>query len=652
MESNHIEENNNLKTTTDMDLTKAFNRPPLARATSGGINVFSETGVLNPNDPMSPRFSLRRASTTRLKTGLGADKKTARQSQLIHSLDLKETVSDPVPNSSEPMNFKTLSEEPEAIYSNFSESNDIRRGAFVHFNRLFLSIETECKKVSYKGECSQESLINLFCTTFPQLSNFPQLPQIYIKDPILNVFYELEDFGEVVEGSILKLHLEHSNNEIYSKLDSGFSILTMEIHDLRKLMKEKNQMDVINQKRNSLTSRVVEAFKKNSAQESKPSTLSNETSSSAQGLNSKESEAMAEEIKLLKRELTTLRQTHNDFKKEAQEIIDNLTLMTTNLNKQLAEEPNSVRKLILAGKTRIEKNEGSLNDRMEELQTDLENFRLDLVKRKCKPSVQRMNHASKELESLRSELLVEQEFIATVKPTWKKTWEEELQNIVKEQMILKEYDAFIQDLCEDHKSFNELFTQLQQLTDLTRQGSFKMKYKKAVDQEYFTLDSVFQEIQCIDIDHERRLQAAEENEKARKWELQNVTNEFEEELVDFVGGRRLKKTGGTEELDRRRREQDELNLRTMLAPPPTPEKPKSDKPRTRKIRQRKPLLDDEGDINNNEGESTPPPPVSKTEDDDEVQNSRPISLQQKDSLVNFGESDTQSKPLPTIPSDE
>jgi hypothetical protein len=429
----------------------------------------------------------------------------------------------------------------------------------------------------------------------------------------------------------------------------------MEIHDLRKLMKEKNQMDVINQKRNSLTSRVVEAFKKNSTQqESKPSTLSNEASSSTQGLNSKESEAMAEEIKLLKRELTTLRQTHNDFKKEAQDIIDNLTLMTTNLNKQLAGEPNSVRKLILAGRARIEKNEGSLNDRMEELQTDLENFRLDLVKRKCKPSVQRMNHASKVLESLRSELLVEQEFIATVKPTWKKTWEEELQNIVKEQMILKEYDAFIQDLCEDHKSFNELFTQLQQLTDLTRQGSFKMKYKKAADQEYFTLDSVFQEIQCIDIDHERRLQAAEENERARKWELENITNEFEEELVDFVGGRRLKKTGGTEELDRRRREQDELNLRTMLAPPPPPEKSKSDKPRTRKIRQRKPLLDDEGDIsinNNNEGESAPPPPVSKTDDDD-IQNSRPISLQQKDSLVNFGEPDTLSKPLPTIPSDE
>jgi hypothetical protein len=148
MESNHIEENNNLKTTTDMDLTKAF-RPPLARTTSGGApNVFSETGVLNPNDPMSPRFSLRRASTTRLKTGLGADKKTARQSQLFYSLDLKETVSDPVPNSSEPMKFKTLSEEPETIYGNYSESKNSTGGKQILLKEIELAYLT---KLFYRG---------------------------------------------------------------------------------------------------------------------------------------------------------------------------------------------------------------------------------------------------------------------------------------------------------------------------------------------------------------------------------------------------------------------------------------------------------------------------------------------------------------------
>ncbi|KAJ1802278.1 Bud site selection protein 6 [Coemansia sp. RSA 2599] len=72
------------------------------------------------------------------------------------------------------------------------------------------------------------------------------------------------------------------------------------------------------------------------------------------------------------------------------------------------------------------------------------------------------------------------------------------------------------------------------------------------------------QISCVDIDHNRRLEALKTAEKLRRQELATKVNEFDEELSDFVGQRKLRKTGGTEELERRRAEKNIEVMKEML----------------------------------------------------------------------------------------
>ncbi|KAJ1910746.1 hypothetical protein LPJ71_003105, partial [Coemansia sp. S17] len=53
-------------------------------------------------------------------------------------------------------------------------------------------------------------------------------------------------------------------------------------------------------------------------------------------------------------------------------------------------------------------------------------------------------------------------------------------------------------------------------------------------------------------------------ERIRQTELATKVNEFDEELSDFVTQRKLRKTGGTEELERRRAEKEIEVMKDML----------------------------------------------------------------------------------------
>jgi len=73
------------------------------------------------------------------------------------------------------------------------------------------------------------------------------------------------------------------------------------------------------------------------------------------------------------------------------------------------------------------------------------------------------------------------------------------------------------------------------------------------------------------VDPERRLKTVAANEKGREKEKASHSNEFQAELTGFVGGKKLKMTGGAEEADRVRQKRNDQTLKTMLAGgPPSP----------------------------------------------------------------------------------
>ncbi|KAJ1818002.1 Bud site selection protein 6, partial [Coemansia sp. RSA 2598] len=142
----------------------------------------------------------------------------------------------------------------------------------------------------------------------------------------------------------------------------------------------------------------------------------------------------------------------------------------------------------------------------------------------------------------------------------------ELQNILKEQSFVKDVEQMIAELTDDTKHLSGTMRKLDKIIDFKLEERSKsdyiptaaMKLIDAVspDDARDAKKDFLLQISCVYIDHNRRLEALKTAKKLRQQELATKVNEFDEELSDFVGQRKLRKTGGAEELERRRAEKN------------------------------------------------------------------------------------------------
>jgi hypothetical protein len=207
--------------------------------------------------------------------------------------------------------------------------------------------------------------------------------------------------------------------------------------------------------------------------------------------------------------------------------------------------------------------------KVEELQDTVEALRDDVLKRHMTPKPQLVKQIQEDIASTATELASLKEHIDTVRPMWKKTWEEELQNIVEEQGFLGHQEEFLTDLLEDHKALVDVFGHVDKVISIRgatpgrniRGRGFK---PLPADEGHTGLSTVMMEIRGAAVDPERRMKAIEANQKNRERELASRSDEFQEELTGFVGGKRLRMTGGAEEVDRVRQRRNELALKAMF----------------------------------------------------------------------------------------
>jgi hypothetical protein len=79
------------------------------------------------------------------------------------------------------------------------------------------------------------------------------------------------------------------------------------------------------------------------------------------------------------------------------------------------------------------------------------------------------------------------------------------------------------------------------------------------------VSNLLMEIRTRETDPNQRLKAIEAQQKARERErATNKTDEFGDELAGFVQGRKLKKTGGTDAVERSRQRKQEMTIKRML----------------------------------------------------------------------------------------
>lgn len=285
-------------------------------------------------------------------------------------------------------------------------------------------------------------------------------------------------------------------------------------------------------------------------------------------------ESQRSEIETLRRDVAVLRQLERELREGTATVITEIkekaeAVKEEAIKKADAElnQTSTARSHLEEGKQSLLEKSDKVTSRLEDLQDTIDQLKLDVTQRKCRPSEAQMTHCANERKALSEEIEEFGKYIAQVKPRWKKTWELELQTIVKEQQTLKDQEYLLSDMKDDLDALLEVFEQLEKIYAYqanTRPQPREFRVTPA-EEGFEGMASVFKQVSTIDVDHTRRLRALEQAEKMRQRELSNRIDDFEKELVGFVETKKLKKTGGAMEIDRLRKQKDEEMMKALFA---------------------------------------------------------------------------------------
>ncbi|KAF9951254.1 Bud site selection protein 6 [Mortierella alpina] len=454
---------------------------------------------------------------------------------------------------------------------------------------LFLQVGKSVKRTRFEGELTHSALRMLFMEKFQYNPGQEDFPTIYVKDTHTNIHYELESLADVKQNAFLSLNVDDLEN-IQRKMDQGFAALTKELSEIKKAQEiseaarqkaasaaaaaaasmpstpsvESSQM---------LRSVVQKVLVKNKPAASTLSSSPTEPTTSGGKISAADLQPHYLEVQSLRRDLGVARQLYTELQTETKASLSQLAGVTAQIRKQALEQPVSARIFIESGKVKLDKKSEDLTNKIEELQDVVEDMKLNVTQRRGKPSDISMAFVDKQSEEVEKEIAELSDYIQALRPSWKKTWEVELQTIVKEQMFLKEQEALLEDLKEDRSSLVQTLANLKKVLELQNKngGLLGTKSRDFVFQPTMTddgfegLKTVMEEVKLIEPDSDKRLKAMAQMEKLRHIELSNRIDEFEEELTTFVGSSKLRKTGGALEVERQRQQRDLENLKAMFS---------------------------------------------------------------------------------------
>ena len=484
---------------------------------------------------------------------------------------------------------------------------------------VFLQLGREVKKVTVEPGLSYSSLRVLFVDRFSYSPGQDNFPAIYIRDPASGVQYELEDMDEVKEKCLLSLNIEREYDrklssmpalrfptaldQIKQHIDTQIATLSQDIKDLRGMVSStsrRNSMPppmIVGQalpESSPTSARPTDRQFRNIARRlsriipeeeikssTSPEPIAPQTTGTVQPQMTGASvmseystrvvadlKTQFDEVQNLRRDLGIMRQLYSDFMKQTKESLGNLRSQTQNVRLLATVKVGGARAYIDDGKTKLDARSQNVLTKMEELQDTVEGVKDDVLKRNISPRPQVLKNIKNDCDALATELEDLKDHMQTVKPMWKKTWEEELQNIVEEQQFLSHQEELLSDLLEDHKAVMEVYGHVEKVISLRSSGSSKGKGRTFIppppDEGHTGLSTVMLGIRGAAVDPERRMKAIAANEKQREKELKNRSDEFQLELSGFVSGKKLKLTGGAEEVERVRQKRNDQTLKAMF----------------------------------------------------------------------------------------
>ncbi|KAG9055623.1 Bud site selection protein 6 [Serendipita sp. 407] len=452
---------------------------------------------------------------------------------------------------------------------------------------VYFQVGRQVKKVTMEPVTSFAALRVLFMNKFLYNPGQDNFPEIYIRDPASGVQYELEDVSEVKDKCLLSLNIEPLD-QIKQHIDSQIATLSQEIKDLKSTVSTSRRMSLTPvpispglSTSTTLISRPTERQFQTMAQQinkakSRVPTLpplipqSTGTSDVGSVTSSRivtDLKTQFDEVQNIRRDLGVMRQIYVDFTNSTKESLAALRTQATAVRQVANTKVGGARASIDSGKARLDKRSQDVLTDIEDLQDTVESLKDDVLKRHVTPKLDVMKRLRSKVDSTTKELEDLKTHITTIRPAWKKTWEHELQNIVEEQQFLAHQEQLIEDLMEDNKALVEVFGHIDKVISIRGTGAGRSRsFRPPPPSEgHGGLSTVMLEIRGARVDPKSRMEAIERSQEARRKELMSRSDEFQAELAGFVDGKKLRKTGGAEEVERVRRRKDDLAFQAMFS---------------------------------------------------------------------------------------
>ncbi|SCU87553.1 LAFA_0E07448g1_1 [Lachancea sp. 'fantastica'] len=413
---------------------------------------------------------------------------------------------------------------------------------------VFLKLDGRTKKCSISLPASFNTLRLLFVEKFTYTPGSSSFPEICIRDPDYDVFYELESghLDNIQAGSVLALQTAEKSSSDERTLTG-----VLESFEERLGMKQEALLEEIQKLRDLPSSRQEPLL---------------------QPQDKKLDGAFHAELEHLRRQLAVLLQIHTaktkNYEKKIADILEKVSKF-----KSLSFNSSGSANRIYMEKSHSKLSEVSdgLLGKVDDLQDVVEALRKDVAVRGAKPSKKKLEAVGAELADAVNCLHKMDQHIIIEKPNWKKIWESELEKVCEEQQFLTLQEDLAFDFKQDLDKVQETFD----LVNLCCEE--KEKNPKKTHDPVLPIakpgtfnqlrDAVLSEVAALEPDHQERLDAIEKAEKLRKKEMNYRNNsEFEDELGNFVNSHNFKKAGGICEIDRERQRRDEENLRANFKP--------------------------------------------------------------------------------------
>ncbi|KAL7418988.1 Bud site selection protein 6 [Cryptotrichosporon argae] len=466
---------------------------------------------------------------------------------------------------------------------------------------VFLQLGRQVKKTTVELPTALSALRLLFMERFEYDPGLEDFPDVYVRDNRTGVQYELEDMDDLKEGVVLSLDIEPLD-QVKQHFDLTFASLSQEIKELKTVLNTR-RASILPAAALLVPSASTAGRPLGASPESAPRPLSPSPSKpsspqlgataspgpgpslppSGHGLAPAELRAQYDEVQNLRRDLAVMRQVHVDFLAQTKESFASLRAQNTAMRDVVKTKMGGSRALLDHSKAKIEAQCQDTIEAVEDVSDTIDGAREDALRRGITPARGQLDRIRADLAKATAQVDAFAHDVTLAEPTWRATWAHELSRVMEEQRLLAYQNKLAADLKNDIKDATDMLDNVSAFVgqkaaaagagagrggaaDAGPTRASKPFLRPVPESEPADgIGNLLLEIRTKDADPTSRLRAIEQQQRAREKELASRTDAFSAELSGFVGGRKLRRTGGTEEAERVRQRRHDQTVKRMLS---------------------------------------------------------------------------------------